>query len=462
MSWRARLVSSLRFVSPALALATATFLIAALGPLDAWAQKPAPPAVKWVWSGAVTTRSAVMKARVTVPGAEVRLVVSAVKEPVAPPVTFRATADADGAASFALDGLDPATGYQYNVELDGATPLTGAFRTFADGPSDFRIAFGSCAKTGSKSTVFDAIRASRPDVFIHMGDFHYENIAQNDAPRFRRTYDKVLASPTQSLLYRSVPIVYVFDDHDFGGNNASGTSASRPAALTVYRQFVPHYPLDDGPASAINQAFSIGRARVIVTDTRSQRTPPRGDMKTRTMLGARQLQWLKDQLSSAVGAPLVIWVNPDPWIASPNGGSDDWGAYALEREDIANHIDRLGLTHRLVMLSGDAHMVAIDDGSHSNYATGAGRDQPGFVVMHAAPFDRWTSSKGGPYSHGISRKRGQFGLMQVADNGTTLRIDLSGRNKVGGLIPGQRLVLACAEMKCAVEREGSEPTPTGR
>ena len=25
------------------------------------------------------------------------------------------------------------------------------------------------------------------------------------------------------------------------------------------------------------------------------------------------------------------------------------------------------------MLSGDAHMVAIDDGTHSNYATGTGR-----------------------------------------------------------------------------------------
>jgi hypothetical protein len=170
------------------------------------------------------------------------------------------------------------------------------------------------------------------------------------------------------------------------------------------------------------------------------------------MLGAAQLRWLTDQLSEAAAAPLVIWVNTVPWIASPGSGSDNWGSYALEREAIANRIASLGLTRRLIILSGDAHMVAIDDGTHSNYATGRRPGAPGFVVMHAAPLDRPTSEKGGPYSHGISRRRGQFGLVDVTDDGRRLTVELSGRSLTGALIPGMRLRLACADGACGADR----------
>jgi hypothetical protein len=168
------------------------------------------------------------------------------------------------------------------------------------------------------------------------------------------------------------------------------------------------------------------------------------------MLGAAQLRWLKDQLSAAASAPLVIWVNTVPWIATAGPGSDNWGSYAREREEIANHIDGLGLTRRLLMLSGDAHMVAIDDGTHSNYATGPGRGRPGFVVMHAAPLDRRTSEKGGPYSHGISRQRGQFGLADVADDGRQLTVELTGRDQSGAIIPRMRLAVTCDGGACAI------------
>ena len=39
-------------------------------------------------------------------------------------------------------------------------------------------------------------------------------------------------------------------------------------------------------------------------------------------------------------------------------------------------------------MSGDAHMLAVDDGSHT---------PGGFPVMHASPLDKKGSIKGGPY-----------------------------------------------------------------
>jgi phosphodiesterase/alkaline phosphatase D-like protein len=424
--------------------------------LASWLGLGAQPdgAVRWVWSGGVTSRSAVITARAFRSGVPVTLRL-AHADAASPPERFDARADADGIASFDLKHLSPATRYRYEVSAEGAPPAGGRFQTFGEGPWSFRIAFASCAETGSASPVFDAIREAAPDLFIHTGDLHYEDIAKNDPGRFRRAFDSVMSSPTQSRLYRSVPIAYTWDDHDFGGNDSGASSAAGPAALAVYRQFVPHYPLQAGDRAGIHQAFTIGRVRVIMTDARSQRTPGRRGGEAGTMLGAAQLQWLRGELSAAAAAPLVIWVSTVPWIAEQGSSSDNWGGYAREREAIANHIDSLGLTRRVLMLSGDAHMLAIDDGTHSNYATGTGRQGRGFVVMHAAPLDRPTSQKGGPYSHGTVRQRGQFGLVEVTDDGRTLRVELSGRDRAGAPVRGMRLALACAGGACDV-------TPSGR
>ena len=76
-----------------------------------------------------------------------------------------------------------------------------------------------------------------------MGDFHYLDIQTNSRALFRAAYDSVLASPEQSDLYRHVPIVYMWDDHDFGGNNSNRRSPSHEAARLTYEEVTfPHYP----------------------------------------------------------------------------------------------------------------------------------------------------------------------------------------------------------------------------
>jgi hypothetical protein len=167
----------------------------------------------------------------------------------------------------------------------------------------------------------------------------------------------------------------------------------------------------------------------------------------KTLLGDEQRAWLLEQLADGSAFPLVVWVNTVPWITREGSRRDGWQPYARERTLVADAIARLGLTRRLVMLSGDAHMAALDDGTNSNYAT----DRPaqrGFVVLHAAPLDRRTSHKGGPYSHGVSLRRGQFGVVEVEDDGTMLRVALSARNAQGAVIPGLALRLACDGRDC--------------
>ncbi len=91
---------------------------------------------------------------------------------------------------------------------------------------------------------------------------------------------------------------------------------------------------------------------------------------------------------------------------------------------MADVVASYGLADRLVMLSGDAHMVALDDGTNSDYSSTGGA---GFPVLHGAALDRPGGVKGGPYSDGTFPGAGQFGLIDVADNGgDTIEVTLSG------------------------------------
>jgi phosphodiesterase/alkaline phosphatase D-like protein len=402
-----------------------------LGPTHpASSAEPLPDSpVTWAWSGAVTTSSAEVRARIEEEWDAVRLAVATTADFASARYVdgVAASADDPGLVRFVLDGLDAATDYHYAVEVDGTldTVRAGTFGTFGEGAWDFVLTSGACARIGSNGAVFDAMRSIDPDLYVMYGDLHYGDVATNDRDRFRELYDGIQAQPGPAAFYRSVPWDYVWDDHDYGPNDADATSDSRPAAQTVYREAVPHYPLVLEGQQPIYHAFTVGRARVIVTDTRSERSPkedPDGPLKT--MLGAAQRDWLLAELAAADEVyPLIIWVSSVPWIAPADAGADHWGGYGHERRLIADFIAENEIDG-LLMLAGDAHMVAIDDGTNSDYSTGG--SGAGFPVLQAAALDRPGSAKGGPYSNGSFPGGGRFGVVEVQDDGDSLTVTLKG------------------------------------
>ena len=378
--------------------------------------------LRWIWSGGVTTTHAEVRARTEHEDVDtLRLAVS--KSTTFDDAQYFDVERRDGAiAVFDADGLTPDTEYHYAVEVDGTldTMRTGRFRTFAEGPASFRFTIGACARVGSNGSVFDAIRAEDPLFHLIAGDFHYGDIPRDERDRYDDVFDLTLRQPAQSALYRSTPIAYVWDDHDYGPNDADSFSRSRAAAMDAYRANVPSYELA-GAYTSLYQSFDVGRVRFLITDARSSREP--GE----TMLGPQQLDWLLDQLAVAADeVALVVWLNPVPWVAKDDASADDWGGFADERRRIADVIAEHDLD--LLMVSGDAHMVAIDDGTNTDYST---HGDDGFPLIHSAPLDRPASIKGGPYSEGAIAKPGQYARVDVTDNGDTITVDLAARRYDG-------------------------------
>jgi phosphodiesterase/alkaline phosphatase D-like protein len=387
--------------------------------------------VQFLWSGGITPTSARVNGKVDTDGAIVRLAVtdqSDLSNPIFSPPDTAITAENNRVVSLEIGGLIPNVQYYYYLEINGVADLsmTGRFRTFPAWPASFSFALGACSWTGSNASTFNTIRQLDPLFFFHLGDMNYDNIGVNDRNIYRQTFETVLSSPAQSQLYRNVPIAYMWDDHDYGPNNSDSTAPGRLAARLTYQEYVPYYPLEAGSGDVpIYHRFDIGRVRFLVCDSRSARSPwTAPDNAQKTMLGATQKAWFKEQLIRARdSAALVVWVNTLPWIGTT--GDDGWYVYTNERRELADFI-RDNQIYNLCQISGDAHMVAIDDGTNSDYATGGGAC---FPVFHAAPLDRTPSPKGGPYSHGEFPGTNQFGLFTVVDSGAfvPLKIIWSGR-----------------------------------
>ncbi|MGE0685726.1 MAG: alkaline phosphatase D family protein [Dehalococcoidia bacterium] len=378
--------------------------------------------VEWVWSGGVSSDEATIKARLVDHEATARLAFSTSSD-LSSARFVEGAALGDGVSSFSLSSLDPYTTYYYAVEVGGRLDegRRGSVRTFPEGAASFRFLVAACARTGSNGAVFDAMRNENALFYVISGDFHYENIVGDNPSGFARAYNKNLGADAPGALYRQTPIAYTWDDHDFGGNNSDAGSPAKEAARLAYNRYVPHYDLVAGTGdNPIYQAFSAGRVRVILTDTRSMKNEEKG-----SMLGSVQRAWLENEIKTASAThALVVWVTGVPWIAADGSSPDDWGGFADERREIADVVAQNGIDNLLV-LSGDAHMLAIDDGTNSDYSTSKAG---GFPNFQAGALDRPGSVKGGPFSEGTYPGAGQYGVVDVQDNGRSITVKLTGKN----------------------------------
>jgi len=381
-----------------------------------------------LWSGGLTPTSIVVSAKVSA-NATTRLAVDDDPNFKSPVYSLPVIAGPSNnrVVKHTVSGLTANTNYHYAIEINGTLDRTsvnaeGRFRTPGIGAYSFKFAVSTCSTTGSNSVVFDNIRNEKPLFYLMGGDMHYNDIATNDPTLFYDAYEGVLSNTKQQDLYKNVPMAYMWDDHDFGPNDSDANSPSKAASRQAYRDYIPHYSLAAGPGNApIYQSFVIGRIKFILTDLRSEK------IIGGTAMGSAQKTWFKNELLAAKNnKQFVVWHSTYPYIqSSTNPDSDGWGNHGEERNEIANYMKSIGLS-KILITAGDAHMLAIDNGTNSDYATGGGGTKA--VVFHAAALDNGGSIKGGPYSHGAYAGGGQYGLVEVNDNGSDICFVLHGKD----------------------------------
>jgi alkaline phosphatase D len=269
-------------------------------------------------------------------------------------------ADSDFMGHVRIEGLKPQTKYFYSVVLDGERAMARPYPSFSTAPAigtpgKTRVAFSSCVgRSGFLTAAIWAEMSARTrfDLLLMLGDNHYAN---STAPEPQRAayYDH-----RQTLGYaeitRRVPTYAIWDDHDYGPNDSDATAEGKEISLRTFQQVWanPSYGQPDDPG--VHFRFARGEIDFFMLDNRYHRSPNRMvDDGTKTMLGARQLAWLKRELLAS-RAKVKFIASGSEW--EPNGHLDSWTSFAREREEIFGFLREHDM-QGVILLSGDRHFT---------------------------------------------------------------------------------------------------------
>ncbi len=282
-------------------------------------------------------------------------------------------------AHIIIDGLKPNTVYNYQLYINNKKvnfnyPTT--FKTqdvwlFHHAPADFKFAFGSGAYIndpvfdragrpyGGQYEIYENIAYKKPDFMIWDGDNTYLRQNEWDSKSgiiYRYTHDWSI--PEKQQLFATVPHYAIVDDHDFGPNDSDGSFWNKDTSEEVFDLFWPNPKRVSGFKSATYQ-FSYNDAEFFLLDNRYFRDPNNLKSKDpKTMLGQKQLDWLKKALVFSKARFKFIVMGGQFLNTARNYETYANHGFDKERLDIIDFIYKEGLKN-VIFLTGDRHMTEI-------------------------------------------------------------------------------------------------------
>jgi alkaline phosphatase D len=313
-----------------------------------------------------------------------------------------------------VTGLKPHRRYWYRFETRDRHSPVGRFQTALppDSNAAVRFAFFSCADyTHGFYNAYELLAREDVDFVVCLGDYIYAEVynavgdgraVRNDTvgrpnphyssilyeagtlPEYRAKYALYRSDESLRKLHAAFPIVSVWDDHEVQNNYANKAEdggltlrhgfsrARRDAAYQAYFEAMPVFPRG---RSRIYRNLTHGRSmEMIMLDERQYRTDqPCGDSlsfpcpswdRPRSLLGARQLEFVKQRLSASPAAWKVVagqgMMMPNRVHDGQYQRYDSWQGYPQERENLCVHIVQSGIED-VVFITGDVHTVVAGD-----------------------------------------------------------------------------------------------------
>lgn len=225
--------------------------------------------------------------------------------------------------------------------------------------SEILFATGSCNKQNKNQSYWEFIGNKNPDLFVWLGDNIYADYANEQERRFQ--YLKQKTNPFYYKFSQSVPVTGIWDDHDYGFNNAGsnfkGKKGSKGALLDffnepfdtdvdshegIYRKFI--LQKDD-----LKIAFFLLDTRYFMIDS--------GPNKT--ILGKEQRSWLEREFEATKADVFFIasGVHVTTDFTFHERGLEGWKHFTKDRKFLFDLISRK--SSPVVFLSGDRHSSSL-------------------------------------------------------------------------------------------------------
>ncbi len=304
--------------------------------------------------------------------------------PVNDPKDVRRTAElrSDAATAHVLKffpaPLQHGTTYGYRLLIDGrpvTTPDQLQFKAqpiwrYRTDPPDFTIALGSCTYInepdhdrpgdpyGGEYWIFDAIAGKKPDLMLWLGDNVYLREPDFSRTGFLHRYTHTRSAPELQKLLRSTHHYAIWDDHDFGPNDADASFEHADLAKEMFGLFWANPTVGVPGVEGITTHFSHGDIDFFLLDDRSFRVP--GYMKTvePQLLGKAQMDWLIQALKFSTSPFKMVVVGNQ--VLNPTAVYENYSTIPKEREELLRRIEDEGIKG-VVFLTGDRHYAELTE-----------------------------------------------------------------------------------------------------
>jgi len=287
-------------------------------------------------------------------------------------------AERDHIARFLLTGLRPGTRFNYELYLDGVLtprPYRLTFQTqphwqWRTDPPAFTVAFGSCAYInetvtdrpgkpyGSEYEIFTTIAAQQPDLMLWLGDnTYYREPDWYSEAGMRHRFAHTRSLPELQALLGAAHHYAIWDDHDYGPNDADRSYRMKQTALEIFKDYWanPSYGVEGVPG--VFMRFEWGDIEFFMLDDRYHRSPNNMlDAPDKAMFGAAQMQWLMESLVNS-RAPFKIVAGGNQML-NPQNTYEAFTAYPREQQRFLQWLQTQKIPG-VIFLSGDIHQVEL-------------------------------------------------------------------------------------------------------
>lgn len=274
---------------------------------------------------------------------------------------------------FAIGGLQPGTKYGYRVLLDEheqnpGQPLgfdTQPFWQFRTDPPAFKVALGSCTYVnepgfdrpgepyGSNYGIFDAIASKSPDLMLWLGDNVYLREPDVQAwSGYLHRYSHTRSLPEMQRLLRSTHHYAIWDDHDFGPNDANGSWIHKDWALKCFELFWMNPSTGIPGMPGITTAFQFHDIDFFLLDNRYHRTAQDMEEGESHILGDEQLGWLIEALKYSRAPFKLVAIGGQ--VLNTAAVFETHAQFAEERQYLIERITEENI-RGVVFLTGDRH-----------------------------------------------------------------------------------------------------------
>ncbi len=216
---------------------------------------------------------------------------------------------------------------------------------------DWTFQLGSCAMKAFpfylySFQIFNTMESRPADFMIWMGDHVYmlKPWQWNSREAMVKAYAKQRGNQKLDSFMKSRPQYAIWDDHDYGPNNAGAEFFNKDTALSVFKEMWPNQPQADSHAG-VYFTFKHKEAQFFMLDVRYFKVPDS------QLLGEKQLQWLLDELKKS-DAKFKFIVSGVQVLC--DGGYENFRKYPKEFNQLMTYLSEQKI-EGVMFTSGDVH-----------------------------------------------------------------------------------------------------------